>query len=92
MENLSIIHKRHHKIIEFVDDEGSGVGVWLKKPWWFSMSEASCTFFDYSNYDSGMTPLQKRKQAIKDLNKCIANEATKIDPKEWDKFFSSLSS
>jgi len=78
MGNLSIIHKRHHKIIDAVDDEGSGVGVWLKRPWIFSVSEASCTFFDYSLYED-------RKQAIKDLNKCIAEEAIKINPEEWDK-------
>lgn len=89
MENLSIIHKRHHKIVEFVDDEGSGVGVWLKRPWIFSVSEASCTFFDYSLYDDDfMTPLQIRKQAIKDLNKCISKEAMEIGLEEWDNRYS----
>ena len=81
---INIIHKKHHRIIDSVQDEPWGVGVFLKRPWIFSVSEASCTYFDFSNYDDDL-PFEKiRKLAIKELNQCIAHEATKIDPDECD--------
>ena len=82
---INIINKKYQHIIDDVEDEPYGIGVYLKRPWIFSVSEASCTFFDLDSGDYEHLPhSKKRNAAIRDLNKCIREEATKIDPDEWD--------
>lgn len=79
MKNIDWIHSKYHKIIDEVIFTDEDCGVYLKRPWIFSVSEASCTFFCFDDFDYD---IEKTFQA---LNKCIASEAIKIDPKIWDK-------
>jgi hypothetical protein len=82
---INIINKKYQHIIDSVQDEPWGVGVYLKRPWIFDGSNASCTYFDFDHYAYEDLPSNKvRNKAIKDLNACIRDEATKIDPDEWD--------
>tara|TARA_R100001440_G_scaffold45066_3_gene64829 strand:- start:2134 stop:2400 length:267 start_codon:yes stop_codon:yes gene_type:complete len=83
---INIINKKYQHIIDDIMDEPYCIGVYLKRPYIFSVSEASCTFFDLDSSDyEHLSPSKKRNAAIKDLNACIRDEATKIDPDEWDK-------
>jgi hypothetical protein len=83
---INIINKKYQHIIDSVQDEPSGLGVYLKRPWVFDGSNASCTYFDYDHYHYEGLPFDKvRSKTIRDLNACIRMEATKIDPDEWDK-------
>tara|TARA_R110001592_G_scaffold236760_6_gene495387 strand:- start:3884 stop:4153 length:270 start_codon:yes stop_codon:yes gene_type:complete len=85
IKNIKIIDKKHQHLISIVADEDDAIGVWLKKPYIFSVSNASCTFFDLNSPDyEDLSWSKARQQAIEDLNECIANEAEKIDPTEWD--------
>ena len=80
--NIHLINKKYHNIINSVDLDDEGVGVWLERPYIFSVSEASCTFFPFELFEDDKDPF---KSAVKALNECIRQEATKIDPEQWDK-------
>tara|TARA_Y100000389_G_C17159916_1_gene363873 strand:+ start:235 stop:477 length:243 start_codon:yes stop_codon:yes gene_type:complete len=79
MKNISWIDRKHRKIIDEVIITDEDCGVYLKRPWIFSVSEASCTFFCFDDfeYDMGKT--------FQALNECIEIEAVKIKPEVWDK-------
>jgi len=83
MNNLNWIKPKYRKIIDqvLIDDEssGGGCGVYLKRPWIFSASNGSCTFFSFDDYDNDIN------KTFAALNNCIAQEATKIDADIWDK-------
>ena len=82
IQNIHLIHKKHRNMINSVDLDDEGVGVWLERPYIFSVSEASCTFFPFELFEDDKDPF---KSAVKALNECIKQEATKIDPLVWDK-------
>ena len=46
-KNINPIFKKYHHMIESVDVEPEGIDVWLKRPFVFSVSEASCTFMPH---------------------------------------------
>ena len=80
IQNIHLIHKKHHNMINSVDLDDEGVGVWLERPYIFSVSES--TFFPFELFEDDKDPF---KSAVKALNECIKQEATKIDPLVWDK-------
>ena len=82
IQNIHLIHKKHRNMINSVDLDDEGVGVWLERPYIFSVSEASCTFFPFELFEDDKDPF---KSTVKALNECIKQEATKIDPLVWDK-------
>ena len=79
MNNLNWIKPKYRKIIDQVIIEDDDCGVYLKRPWIFSVSNASCTFFSVDDYDNDIN------KTFVALNNCIAQEATKIDADIWDK-------
>ena len=68
-------------MIKQIDNELEGIGVWLKRPFIFSVSEASFTFFNYADFEDDKHP---HLSALISLNDCIENEAEKISNKRWD--------
>ena len=70
--------KLRHMIDEVIVAEDA-IGVYLKRPYVFSGSDASVTFFDLDDCEAdGLDPWSA-------LNECIADEAMPIDPEVWDK-------
>tara|TARA_R110001606_G_scaffold380986_1_gene541855 strand:- start:291 stop:494 length:204 start_codon:yes stop_codon:yes gene_type:complete len=54
------------------------IGVYLKRPYVFSVTNASLTFFDLDSCEiDGVDPWVL-------LNECIAEEAMAVDPEVWD--------
>lgn len=79
MKNLNWIKPKYRKIIDEVIIENDDCGVYLKRPWIFYVSNASCTFFSFDDYDNDIN------KTFAALNSFIAQEATKIDADIWDK-------
>ena len=79
MTNLNWIKPKYRKIIAQVIITEEDCGVYLKRPWIFRVSNASCTFFSYDDFGNDMN------KTFAALNGCIANEAEKIDLAIWDK-------
>jgi uncharacterized protein YigE (DUF2233 family) len=76
--SLNQIKPELRHMVDEVIDAPDGVGVWLKRPYVFYVTGASTTFFDYEMCAAdGLDPWAA-------LNECIADEAEKIDPTEWD--------
>ena len=77
--SLSLIKpKLRHMIDEVIVTEDE-IGVYLKRPYVFSVTDASLTFFDLDDCErDGLDPWSE-------LNQCIADEAVAIDPDVWDK-------
>ena len=70
--------KLRHMIDEVIVAEDA-IGVYLKRPYVFSGSDASVTFFDFDMCEADGL------DAWASLNECIADEAIAIDPNIWDK-------
>ena len=81
-ENINLIFKKYHHMIESVDVEPEGIDVWLKRPFVFSCTHSSCTFMPFELFEDKKNP---KKSAIWAVNQCIRDEAMEIDPEEWDK-------
>lgn len=79
MTDINRIKPEYRKIIHEVILTEEDCGVWLKRPWIFSASNASCTFLSFDDYENNIN------KTFAALNKCIADEAEKIDPDVWDK-------
>jgi len=78
MSLSSIKPNLRHMIDEVIVAEDA-IGVYLKRPYVFSGSDASVTFYDFDDCEAdGLDPWAA-------LNECIADEATAIDPEVWDK-------
>lgn len=78
MSLSSIKPSLRHMIDEVIVAEDA-IGVYLKRPYVFSGSDASVTFYDFDDCEvDGLDPWAA-------LNECISEEATAIDPEVWDK-------
>lgn len=78
MSLSSIKPNLRHMIDEVIVAEDA-IGVYLKRPYVFSGSDASVTFFDLDDCEAhDIDPWAA-------LNECIADEAMAIDPEVWDK-------
>lgn len=77
--SLSFIKPNLRHMVDEVIDAEDAIGVYLKRPYVFSGTDASVTFFDLDECDAdGLDPWAS-------LNDCIADEAMAIDPEVWDK-------
>ena len=77
MSLSSIKPNLRHMIDEVIVAEDA-IGVYLKRPYVFSGSDASVTFYDLDACEAdGVDPWAA-------LNQCIADEALAIDPEDWD--------
>ncbi len=76
--SLSLIKPNLRHMVDEVIDAEDAIGVYLKRPYVFSGSDASVTFFDLDQCEAdGLDPWAS-------LNECIADEAMAIDPDVWD--------
>jgi hypothetical protein len=77
--SISKIDPKLHHMIDEVIVADDAIGVYLKRPYVFSVTNSLLTFFDLDDCEAdGLDPWSA-------LNECIADEAIAIDPKEWDK-------
>ena len=77
--SLSLLNSNLRHMIDEVVVAEDAIGVYLKRPYVFSGSDASVTFFDLDMCEAdGLDPWAS-------LNECIADEAMAIDPEVWDK-------
>lgn len=77
--SINKIDKSLRHLVDEVIIEADAIGVYLKRPYVFSCTDASVTFFDLDDCQSnGIDPWSA-------LNECIADEAIAIDPEVWDR-------
>ena len=77
MSLSSIKPNLRHMVDEVIVAEDA-IGVYLKRPYVFSGTDATVTFYDLDDCEShGLDPWAE-------LNDCIADEAMAIDPNIWD--------
>ena len=79
--NINLIAKKYQHMIEDIDVESSGLDVWLKRPYIFSTSEASCTFMPFELFQDKKDPF---KSCVWAVNQQLRQEAIAINPKDWD--------
>lgn len=77
--SISRIKKNLRHMVDEVIVSENDIGVYLKRPYVFSGSDASVTFFDFDMCEAD------ELDAWASLNECIADEAIAIDPNIWDK-------
>lgn len=76
MGYISKIDKNLRHMVEEVIVSQDDIGVYLKRPYIFSTTSASTTFFGLEECEA---------EAWAELNECIADEAMAIEPETWDK-------
>jgi len=74
----TLIYKKYQHMVCALDIESSGIGVYLKRPYIFSVSEASCTFMPFELFEDKKDPF---KSCVWAINQCIREEA-EIDPSQ----------
>tara|TARA_Y100001972_G_C7493172_1_gene249999 strand:+ start:144 stop:410 length:267 start_codon:yes stop_codon:yes gene_type:complete len=81
IRNIHLIFKKYQHMIADIDVEPSGLDVWLKRPYLFSGSDASCTFMPFELFEDKKDPF---KSCVWAVNQQLREEAVAIDPKDWD--------